>query len=63
MNDITMKLNGDPLILQALREDITGEDISTNSVMPGFRMGQVELKGGACSVQCPQAQWRGDGRS
>lgn len=34
MNDqITMRLNADPLILQALREDITSEDITTNSVM------------------------------
>jgi len=38
-----MKLNADDLILQALKEDITGEDITTNSVMPHFRMGEVEL--------------------
>lgn len=43
MNNITMKLNADELILSALREDITSEDISTNSVMPDFRMGEVEL--------------------
>ena len=29
-----MNLNVDNLILQALREDITSEDITTNSVMP-----------------------------
>ena len=33
-NPITMKLNADELILQALREDITSEDITTNAVMP-----------------------------
>ena len=27
MNDITMKMNADELILSALREDITSEDI------------------------------------
>lgn len=43
MNNITMKLNADKLILSALREDITSEDISTNSVMPHFQMGEVEL--------------------
>lgn len=40
---ITMKLNVDPLILSALREDITSEDVSTNSVMPFSRMGEAEL--------------------
>ena len=43
MNNITMKLNADELILSALREDITSEDISTNAVMPDFQMGEVEL--------------------
>lgn len=43
MNAITMQLNADDLILQALKEDITGEDITTNSVMPHFQMGEVEL--------------------
>ena len=43
MNNITMKMNADRLILQALREDITSEDITTNSVMPSFRAGEVEL--------------------
>ncbi|MBE5959018.1 MAG: L-aspartate oxidase [Lachnospiraceae bacterium] len=39
----TLKLNVDPLILGALREDITSEDVSTNSVMPYPKKGQVEL--------------------
>lgn len=44
MNDpITLKVNIDKLIMQALEEDITSEDISTNSVMPEYQKGQVEL--------------------
>ncbi|MCD8390945.1 MAG: carboxylating nicotinate-nucleotide diphosphorylase [Firmicutes bacterium] len=43
MNDITMKLNADELIKSALREDITSEDITTNSVMPKYKKGRVEL--------------------
>lgn len=43
MNDISMKLNADDLILSALKEDITSEDISTNSVMPQYRLGTVDL--------------------
>ena len=31
---VTLKLNVDPLIMSALRDDISGEDVSTNSVMP-----------------------------
>lgn len=38
-----MNLNVDNLILQALREDITSEDITTNSVMPEFQLGEVDL--------------------
>ena len=33
MNEITMRMNADELILSALREDITSEDITSNSVM------------------------------
>lgn len=43
MNHITMKMNADEMILAALREDITSEDISTNSVMRDYRLGEVEL--------------------
>ena len=43
MNNITMKLNADDLILNALKEDITSEDISTNSVMRQYQLGEVEL--------------------
>ncbi len=40
---ITWKVNADRLIRQALEEDITSEDISTNAVMPEYQKGQVEL--------------------
>jgi len=43
MNNITMKLNADNMILAALKEDITSEDITTNSVMPEYKAGEVEL--------------------
>ncbi len=43
MNEITMMLNADGLILSALKEDITSEDISTNSVMREYQKGEVEL--------------------
>lgn len=39
----TMKLKVDPLILMALDEDITSEDVSTNSVMPEAALGEVDL--------------------
>lgn len=43
MNNITMQLNADELILGALREDISSEDVTTNSVMPTYQLGEVEL--------------------
>lgn len=43
MNPITMRLNVDPLLRQALAEDITSEDITTNAVMPHTQQGEVEL--------------------
>ena len=44
MNDpITLKINADKYIMMALEEDITSEDISTNSVMPEYQKGKVEL--------------------
>ena len=42
-NNITLTLNADNLILQALREDITSEDITTNAVMPTATKGEVQL--------------------
>lgn len=43
MNDITTRLNMDNLILMALREDISSEDITTNSVMRETKLGTVKL--------------------
>lgn len=43
MNEITMKLVADELILAALKEDITSEDITTNSVMRTYKAGEVDL--------------------
>ena len=43
MNEITMKLVADKLIMQALEEDITSEDVSTNAVMPTATKGTVDL--------------------
>ena len=43
MNNITMKMNADEAILSALREDISSEDITTNSVMPEYQLGEVDL--------------------
>ncbi len=42
-DQITLKLNVDPLIMSAIREDISSEDVSTNSVMPNPQLGEVEL--------------------
>ena len=38
-----MRLNVDHLLIQALQEDITSEDVSTNSVMPVPKKGEVNL--------------------
>lgn len=43
MNNITEILQADPLILSALREDISSEDVSTNCVMREAVQGEVDL--------------------
>ena len=43
MNEITMLLAADKFIKMALEEDINSEDVTTNSVMPYYKKGQVEL--------------------
>lgn len=43
MNTITMKLQADHLIMEALKEDISSEDVSTNAVMKEYVKGEVEL--------------------
>lgn len=40
---VTLKLNVDPYIESALREDISSEDVSTNSVMPHPQDGEADL--------------------
>lgn len=42
-DQVTLRLNVDPLILSALREDITSEDVTTNSIMPEPQAGEVDL--------------------
>ncbi len=43
MNEITMRLQADHLIMEALKEDISSEDVTTNSVMKERKEGEVEL--------------------
>lgn len=43
MNELTMKINADELIMMAIREDISSEDVTTNAVMPQYQKGEVEL--------------------
>ena len=43
MNPITTRLNVDNLLLQALREDISDEDVTTNSVMRTYKRGEAQL--------------------
>lgn len=40
MNEITMSLQADRLLLQALEEDISSEDVTTNAVMRRRRPGR-----------------------
>lgn len=43
LNSITMKLHVDPILMMALQEDISREDVTTNAVMPEACLGEVEL--------------------
>ena len=43
MNNITMTLQVDHLILEALKEDISSEVVTTNGVLCGAVVGEVEL--------------------
>ena len=43
MNSVTLKLQAEPLILSALREDITSEDVTTASVIGEADTGEVRL--------------------
>jgi nicotinate-nucleotide pyrophosphorylase (carboxylating) len=52
LDPITMKLNADPLIRSALKEDITSDDVSTNSVMPEAKAGTVDLMAKGDGILC-----------
>lgn len=43
VDKISMRVNGEDLILRALREDITSEDITTNAIVKEETMGEVQL--------------------
>jgi len=43
LNPITMQIATDKYIRLALEEDINSEDVSTNSVMPAYKKGEVKL--------------------
>jgi len=43
INGVTMKVQIDQLLLQALQEDITSEDVTTNAIMEEHKRGQVQL--------------------
>lgn len=43
MNSITSKLNVDNLLLMALQEDISSEDVTTNAIMREAKTGKVDL--------------------
>lgn len=43
INGVTMKINVDNYILQALQEDITSEDVTTNAIMREERPGRADL--------------------
>lgn len=43
INGVTMRINIDDYILNALKEDITSEDVSTNAVMPWEKQGKANL--------------------
>lgn len=59
---VTLKLNVEPLIESALREDISSEDVSTNAVMPLPKAGKVDLickeDGIICGLQVFETTFR-----
>lgn len=52
MNPITLTTVAEPLIRQALAEDITNEDVSTAAIMPDARPAAVDLIAKADGVLC-----------
>ena len=43
INGVTIRINIDEYLLNALKEDITSEDVTTNAVMPEAKQGKVDL--------------------
>ena len=43
INGVTTKINIDRYIMNALQEDITSEDVTTNAIMPEARQGKADL--------------------
>ena len=43
IDEVSMKLRADELIRMALAEDVTSEDVSTNSVLKDYTFGEAEL--------------------
>ena len=43
LNGVTMKINTDTYLLNALKEDITSEDVTTNAIMPRAKQGKADL--------------------
>ena len=43
IDEISMKIHADKLIRMALAEDVTGEDVSTASVLPAYARGTADL--------------------
>lgn len=52
MDPITLRLVAEPLIEQALREDITSEDVSTAAVMPEAHAATVQLIAKQAGIIC-----------
>ena len=54
-DQVTLRLNVEPLILSALKEDISSEDVSSNCVMKKQQLGEVDLickqDGVVCGLQ------------
>ena len=57
MNEITMNLNADHLIRQALQEDITSEDITTNAVMREKKARSEERRVGKECLRLCRSRW------
>ena len=43
IDEISMKIRADKRIRMALAEDVTGEDVSTASVLPAYARGTADL--------------------